>query len=222
MAAAEPLALLAHAVDPAAEPPDDPVSERVLDAALELAAASGLQHLTMDAVAARAGVGRMTVYRRFGDKAALLAALGAREGRRCLAVLDAASELDAPIAEQVAGGFVASLRLVREHPLLARLARFEPERLLSALTGSDGALFALSRDQLAARLRRSQEAGVLGDIEVEEAAEILVRIGLSFALIPDTVLPLGDEERMEELARRLVAPVLAGPREDSRRGASRA
>ena len=76
---AEPLNLLARALDPAVEPPADETSERILDAALALSAASGVQHLTMDAVARRARVGRMTVYRRFGDKERLVEALAARE-----------------------------------------------------------------------------------------------------------------------------------------------
>jgi AcrR family transcriptional regulator len=47
---------------------------RILDAARELFAEEGLQ-VTLDAVAARAGVGVGTVYRRFADKEALIDAL---------------------------------------------------------------------------------------------------------------------------------------------------
>jgi AcrR family transcriptional regulator len=47
---------------------------RILDAAGELFAEQGL-HVTLDAVAARAGVGVGTVYRRFADKDALIDAL---------------------------------------------------------------------------------------------------------------------------------------------------
>jgi AcrR family transcriptional regulator len=47
---------------------------RILDAANELFAEQGL-HVTLDAVAARAGVGVGTVYRRFADKEALIDAL---------------------------------------------------------------------------------------------------------------------------------------------------
>jgi len=208
--AVEPLTLLTHAVGSDAAAPDDETSSRILDAALELAAASGVQHLTMDAVARRAHVGRMTVYRRFDDKQALVAALGAREGSRCLAVLDAAAKPDAPIAEQVAAGFLASLRLAREHPLLSRLARLEPESLLGALTEDGGALFALARNYLAERLREAQRAGVLGAVEVEEAAELLVRLAISFVLIPESALPLEDEQRVEQLAHQLLAPILEG------------
>src|SRR6478672_596917 len=116
-------------------PADDATSTRILDAALELAGASGLRHLTMDDVARRAGVGRMTVYRRFHDRQGLVDALSARESRRCLAELDAAADPSQPIADQVAAGFVTSIRLATEHPLLARLARAEPESVLTTLNG---------------------------------------------------------------------------------------
>jgi AcrR family transcriptional regulator len=208
--AAEPVTLIARALEGGVEPPDDAVSEKILDAALELAAASGIRHLTMDDVARRAGVGRMTVYRRFGDKTRLVEALAVREGRRCLAELDAATRPDQPIADQVAEGFVTSLRLAREHPLLSRLARIEPESVLRALTADGSALFALARAFLAGRLREAQEAGTLGrQVPVEEAAELLVRISFSFALIEDSALPLDDDDRARDVARRLIAPILA-------------
>lgn len=203
----EPLALLARALDPQVEPPGDALSERILDAALALGAASGVRRLTMDDVARRARVGRMTVYRRFGDKERLVEALGVREMRRCLAELDAAIAPDAPIEEQIAEGFVTSLRLAREHPLLNRLARLEPETVVQAL--ADGGIFAAARAFLAARLQESQQAGVVGPIDVEAAAEVLVRLAFSFVLIQESVLPTGDEEQARDVARRLIAPVVA-------------
>ncbi len=206
------LALLARALDAEVEPPDDAISERVLDAALELAAASGIRNLTMDDVARRAGVGRMTVYRRFGDKTRLVEALAVREGRRCLAELDAAARPDQPIADQVAEGFVTSVRLAREHPLLNRLARIEPESVLRALTADGGAMFALARAFVAERLRAAQKAGTLDrKVAVDEAAELLVRLSFSFALIEDSVLPLEDPDRARDVARRLIAPILGKP-----------
>src|SRR6478672_13881339 len=102
-------------------PADDATSTRILDAALELAGASGLRNLTMDDVARRAGVGRMTVYRRFGDRGRLIEALTAREAIAFLARMDAASRPEDPIADQVAAGFATAIRLAREHPLLNRL-----------------------------------------------------------------------------------------------------
>ena len=202
--------LLTRALDSALSPPADETSERILDAALGVAAASGVRHLSMDEVARRAGVGRMTVYRRFGSRGALVEALTVRESRRCLEAMDAAAPPDAPVADQVAEGLVAALRIAREHPLLNRLARVEPESVLGALAADRGAVLALARTFLASRLRASQRAGVLGPVAVEEAAELLVRLAFSFVLIEDTVLPLDDEARARETAGKLIAPLLRG------------
>ncbi|CAL9641812.1 hypothetical protein SUDANB56_06317 (plasmid) [Streptomyces sp. enrichment culture] len=48
---------------------------RLLNAAARIARERGLEHLTMGAVATAAGVGKGTVFRRFGDRTGLLQAL---------------------------------------------------------------------------------------------------------------------------------------------------
>nr|WP_302479523.1 TetR/AcrR family transcriptional regulator [Streptomyces sp. 8P21H-1] len=48
---------------------------RLLNAAARIAREQGLKHLTMEAVATAAGVGKGTVFRRFGDRTGLLQAL---------------------------------------------------------------------------------------------------------------------------------------------------
>ena len=199
----------ARALDPAVVTPADATSERILDAALAIGATTGIRHLTMDDVARRARVGRMTVYRRFGDRDGLVEALVVRETRRCLHELDAASDPAQPIADQVAEGFVASLRIAARHPLLVRLARLEPEVVLESLADRSSGAFGAAVAFLASRLRASQRAGVVGDVEIDAAAEVLVRIAFSFVLLPDSGLPLDDEDRLRELARRLLAPLLA-------------
>ena len=206
-----PTTLIQRALGAATEnrPPDDRMSERILDAALELIAASGLHKLTMDDIAARAGVGRMTVYRRFGERERLIDALAIREVRRLLAELDAAVDTTDPVAEQIADGFATSLRLIREHPLLDRFARHEPETALAALNADGGAIFMLSRAFTAELIREAQRRGEVGPLDPEHAAELLVRIGVSFVLIPGTGLPVDDEAQARDLARHLIAPILA-------------
>lgn len=207
------LALLQRALAEGAEAPDDAVSERILDAALDVAAASGLRNLTMDQVARRAGLGRMTVYRRFGDRDGLVQAMTVRESRRCLAELDAAASVDQPMEEQIAEGFVVSLRLASTHPLLARLATVEGEVVLQTLNARRGGVFALATTFLAARLRSAQRGGVLAsDVDVEAVAELLVRVMMSFVLMPSSVLPLDDEERLRDIARRHLVPLVVAPR----------
>jgi TetR/AcrR family transcriptional repressor of uid operon len=210
----ESASLLRRALGSEVEPPTDPTSERILDAALELCAASGVRNLTMDEVADRAGVGRMTVYRRFGSRERLEETLAVREARRCLAELDSTVDPGAPVPDQIAQGLLTSLRLIREHPLLERMARLEPAAALAALTSEGSAVFAMGRAFVAARIRADQAAGTIDpELDPEHAAEILVRLSFSFLLIPDSALPLEDDERMGEIARNLIAPVLAATRD---------
>lgn len=189
--------------------PADPVSERILDAALALAAASGLRHLTMDDVAAGARVGRMTVYRRFGSRAELVDALAVRECRRCLARLAAAIEPAAPLLDRAVALFGAVLELIATHPLLARLARLEPEALLHELTRDGSLVFRLVRDFLVAEIAGAQRAGELVPADPELVAELGIRLGASFVLMPDTVLALHDPAATATALRALLSPLLA-------------
>ena len=201
--------LLALALDPDVHVDDDAISERILDAALALAAASGLRHLTMDDVARRAGVGRMTVYRRFASKPALIESLSIRECRRCLSMIGSAIDLEAPVIDRAAAVFVTVLRVIREHPMLERLARVEPEALLGELTRDHSGVFRLVRDFLVTLIRTGQEAGELIAGDPELMAEIGLRLGVSFVLMPDSVLPLGDEAATRDAVRGLLAPLIA-------------
>ena len=99
--------------------PEDATATRILDAAVATCAAHGIGELTIDGVARRAGVNRVTVYRRFGDRDALLHAMTLREGERMArGILEAIEGLEDPV-EQLVEGFAAALRLV--HGLHARL-----------------------------------------------------------------------------------------------------
>jgi AcrR family transcriptional regulator len=208
MSAPETPRLLALALDPTVQTDADNMSQRILDAALELSAASGLRHLTMDDVARKANVGRMTVYRRFATKSALVDALAVRECRHCLAVIADAIDPDDGVVDRIAAMFVAVLRVIREHPLLERLARVEPEALLSELTRDKSRVFRLVREFLIDRIHQAQEAGELAEADAAVLAELALRLGASFVLMPDSVLALGDEAATRATVRALLAPVL--------------
>lgn len=202
--------VLALAFDPAVPTADDAMAERILDAALALAAASGLKNLTMDDVAKRARVGRMTVYRRFGSKATLLDALAVREARRCIATIAGALDPSAPIDERLTELFVATLKVIREHPLLERLARVEPEALLLELTRDDSAVFRLVLEFLVGLIAAAQQGGDLPRIDPAPLAELALRLGASFVLMPQSVLALDDERATRAAVGPLIASLL-GP-----------
>ncbi len=90
---------------------------KVLAAAEELFATRGLAAVTMDDVAAAAGVGKGTLYRRFGDRSGLAAALlDEREQELQAALLSGPPPLGpgAPAAERLAAFAVAYLAYVTQ------------------------------------------------------------------------------------------------------------
>src|SRR5829696_1493532 len=99
---------------------------RVLAAAEELFAARGVAAVSMDEVAAAAGVGKGTLYRRFGDKSGLAAALlDERERELQAALLGGAPPLGpgAPPVDRVAAFAVAYLGYVDTHLDLVEMSQ---------------------------------------------------------------------------------------------------
>jgi AcrR family transcriptional regulator len=199
--------LLARALQTPAPQDADETQERILDAALELVAAAGMRHLTMDDVAARAGVGRMTVYRRFGTRQALTDALTLREAQRCLVEIAGAVRPGDPLEDRVAELFLATLRVIAEHPLLARLARHEPEALLRELTRNDSEVFEQVRGFLVAQIQAAQAAGEVAEGDPLPLAELAIRLGASFVLIPGGVFASDAERTVREAIRMALAPI---------------
>jgi len=206
--ATDPASLLSLALDAGVETPADPASERILDAALALVGEGGLRAVSMDRVAARAGVGRMTVYRRFGERARLVQALAVRETRRGLAGV-AAAQADPRLgaADRIAEGFVAALRVAREEPFFARMPALE---VLGALNQPGEETVQMVRDFIAGFIREGQARGELRDVDAEIAAELLLRLGVSFLLIPRSTIPLADPDAARTVARTMIAPIVAG------------
>jgi AcrR family transcriptional regulator len=186
----------------------DETTERILDAALAEAAANGVERITMDAVAGRARVGRMTVYRRFGSKPELVTALVGREASRGLAAIATAVDPGRELPDRVADGFIATLQVARAHPLLQRLVRYEPQTLLAALNDPGDPLLAMLREFGVAQIQAAGPAE--GELRAgpEEIAELLVRIGLTYLLIPAGVIDLDDEHAARRLAETLIAPIV--------------
>jgi AcrR family transcriptional regulator len=208
---AETARLLSLAFDPEVRTPQDAVYNQILDAALALAAASGLRHLTMDDVARRAGVGRMTVYRRFGSKSALIDALAIRECRRCLSIIAEALDPQTSFLERSVALFITVLKVIREHPLLARLARVEPEAFLNELTRDGSAIFLMVREFLVGVVMEAQRQRELIPGDPSVLAELGLRLGVSFVLMPDSVLPVDDEPATRATLTDLLQPLLPPP-----------
>ncbi|MCF3104428.1 TetR/AcrR family transcriptional regulator [Streptomyces roseoverticillatus] len=180
----------------------------ILDAALELVGESGFAKLTIEAIAARAGVGKQTIYRWWPSKAAVLFEACVPEG------IDPAS-IELPDTGDVVADLKTVLRATVDELNDARLDA--PTRALTAETANDPELGrALTEKvlepQLQAyvrRLRAAQEAGQVDpDTDLRIALELLV--GPLFHRWQTRTLPLTHAyaDTVVDLALRGMAPRL--------------
>lgn len=188
---------------------DDATSARILDAALDRFTIFGIRRTTMDDIAAAAGVGRATVYRRFAGRDDIVRAVVLREVARFIGEVDAAVQaIDDPL-ERFVEGFVATLRTARENQLLRRLLEVEPDLILPFLTVQGDQALSLSRAYLSHEFHASQQTGhIRDDVDVDLAAEMLVRLCHSLLLTPHGLIELDDDAGLRHLARVYLAPAL--------------
>lgn len=186
----------------------DDTSLRILAAAREVFATFGLRRTTMDDIAARAGLGRATVYRRFASKDLLVETVFLTEMRGYLADLDAITEQYDRFDEQIVEGYVATLRAVREHTLLGRLIELEGDWGVAYVTLQAGPVIAAARDYLASRIRAAQRHGSVPDYDPAPAAEVIVRTCHSLMLTPEGVIPFADDDAARTFARDHLVPLI--------------
>jgi AcrR family transcriptional regulator len=160
---------------PAEEPP--PSRERVLDAAAKVFAAEGLD-APMPAVAAAAGVGVGTIYRAFGSKEELIAALAAdrvdrfdRDTRAALERPDAweaLCELFVLTAEHQAKDYVVTeaLASLSDHP-----------RVVESNTRAGEAIIALMQ-------RAKDQGGLRNDFEPQDLQMFFAALGAAQHTMP--------------------------------------
>ncbi|MEO3828185.1 helix-turn-helix domain-containing protein [Actinomadura sp. B10D3] len=187
----------------------DEARSRVLDAAYEQFSRLGVQRSTMEDVARRAGVSRITVYRRFATKDALVEQVIRREFRRYFDRFLVDIEQAETAADRVVLGFVSSMRAIRSNPLIGGLMATEPDTVVPTMINDEGRTLATVRRFVAGQLRREQRAGTVPeDLDVEFVAEMMVRVSASFLAIPSELVDLDDDEQVAEVARRFLVPML--------------
>jgi AcrR family transcriptional regulator len=199
----------------------DPVAEQILDAALEQFQLAGMRRSSVEDVARRAGVSRVTVYRRFPRKDALIAAMAARETRRVVAAIDARTSAVEGVSDRIAESFVLLLRVAREHPLMKQLLAVEPEEVLRLLTIDGEPVIAIGTAYVAAQIRRAQLEGEAPPYDPQPVAEIVARLAHSLILTPGGAVPVGDDQAAREFARTNIAPLILRDAYDSASTSSR-
>ena len=178
---------------------EDPLRERILEAALDQFKLVGLRRTTVGDVARRAGVGRVTIYRRVGHKRELVVGVIQSEVSRLMESVREAIASQDRAEDRLVEAFVVGVGITRSHPLLQRLLETEPEDLLPYLTIDFAPILAVARAFVESEVAPGRDADLLG--------ELLARLAQSLVLTPGEG-PLGGERGLREFARRYVAPLV--------------
>src|SRR5688572_16314571 len=115
------------------EPARDLTTARVLDAAYEQFSLVGIQRTSMEDVARRAGVSRVTVYRHVANKEALVEQVLRREFQRHVGHYLAAVQAAGTAADRVVEGYLSAITAIRRNPLLSGLLPVELDALVSSM-----------------------------------------------------------------------------------------
>lgn len=184
----------------------DEQAARILDAAEALLRDAGLRRWAVEDVAERAGVARSTVYRLFGGRDDLVHAVLVRELRAVLGAIGDAVDGAHGLDDKAVASVAAALRGL-DGSVVDSLLRSDPATFLPFLTTEAGPLVAVAREAIAALAER--ETGLRPPAAL---AEVCARIGLSFVLTRDTVLPVADPAALDAAVREALAPLLAALR----------
>ncbi len=187
---------------------DDTIFDRVAVAALDEFAEHGIRRTSMEDIARRAGVSRMTVFRRFASKQRLVEVVIAREVHRGMQELDLLWEGAETLEDRLVAGFEFAGRYVRGHPLFDRLLRGEPDVLLPPLTFDGGPVLELYRSLIANRLQAEVNAGRAATTDLDGVAEVIARLAISLLLTRDGTITLDDPHSVRRLVNLTLLPML--------------
>ena len=185
--------------------------EALLDAVQACVLAVGVRRTTMTDVARRAGVSRMTLYRRYADVTSLMQALMTREFTQIIGEVEAEVAALPSARERLVAAAVAGVDRLTRHPLFLRIVDVDPELLLPYITTRRGAFQRAAVDAFAARLADGVAEGTIAVADPAAAARTIELTLRGFAF--QTLAPGATGEREQELSelRCLLERYLAPP-----------
>ncbi|WP_411108861.1 TetR/AcrR family transcriptional regulator [Streptomyces sp. c-19] len=189
-------------------------ADPVLDAARDCVLAVGVRRTTLTDIARRAGVSRMTIYRRWPDVRSLVGDLMTREWIAVAAGAMPPSDEDRPERERIVEGLVAGAAAFRAHPLFHKIIDVDPELLLPYILDRRGA----SQDALLGLLHTALEDGhedgsvrrVRADLQARSLLLVVQSFTLSLRTMTDETDPELSEaaflDELRTLLERTIAP----------------
>jgi AcrR family transcriptional regulator len=179
--------------------------EDLLSAAARRFVAVGLRKTTMEDIAREARAGKATLYRHFANKDALIDALLAREAARLERRLQAAADEHADASARIEAAFVTGVSFFVEHPVMTKGRDEEPGILLPRITANGGPLVVKGLELFTRLIEEGVETGELRAVEPRAAAEVIMRLILSYFSFPPMHVRVEDPDEARSFAHALVA-----------------
>ncbi|CAM5630758.1 TetR/AcrR family transcriptional regulator [Streptomyces pilosus] len=173
-------------------------NDAVLDAVRDCVLAVGVRRTTLTDVARRAGVSRMTLYRRWPDVRSLVGDLMTREWIAVATGALPARAPGVPAREVITEGLVTAVRAFDAHPLFRKILDVDPELLLPYVLDRRGASQEALLELLAGALRDGHADGSVRAAHPERQARSVLLIVQSFTLSLRTMTEEDDPELAHE------------------------
>lgn len=169
---------------------------QILDAVLDTAGRDGLNGLSVEGVAERAGVSRQTVYRHFESRQRLIEQAIVREERVFIAHMLASADGEDTLAGAVEAAVTAALSLARAHPVLTQVLEREPEGLLPYLLLGRGPVISAAEPAVQDLVRLYHPD--LPSERLRLVADVATRLLVSYVVSPNAAV--ADDVLAHELA----------------------
>lgn len=190
--------------------PGDHTSQRIIEAAVRQFELFGINRSTVEQITRRAGLSRVTLYRRFPGKRQLIEAVMMRKLTGFLDDLDQEIAAYPTTEDKLTEGFVFALAALREDVLLSRLLESEPETFVPYLTVQGAPILQAAAQFLATHLAQDLDDDRRTGTELLTVADLTVRLMISFVLTPHTSVDLDDPQTARDYAQHYLAPILTG------------
>jgi AcrR family transcriptional regulator len=179
--------------------------DALLDAARDCVVEVGVRRTTLTDVAKRAGVSRMTLYRRFPDISTLVRTLMTREFTALLHGVDD-ENATGTARDRLVRHSVAAIRLLAKNPLLRRVLDLDAELMLPYLVERLGSTQLLVEQFLITQLEAGHQDGSIrrGDPRTQARLVLLTTQALVLSVRPATT-DLDFDTLLDELTRYLDA-----------------
>lgn len=188
----------------------DPQRERLLDAAEACLARFGIAKTTAEDVARAAGLSRATIYRQFGSRDGLIAAVTTREAERCAAAAIEHLRRFDDIGDWIVEGILFCLRDIPARPLLVQLGGRAEFVAASRVVLRSDRMRTLGSDVLRPLFERARASGrLVDDFDLDEFSEWVLRALMSFLAVRSSVHR--DEAGLRGMLRRMLLPAILKP-----------